>query len=393
VSVVLWLSAGLILPNTTDIPAGVSTPIVVLMAVANLVAATIIGRTRTLDAAATVLAAMNLITGIAIVVLASETARFDRYAGPAVILQFTFAFLSARRFLLTLVVAIVEVGLLAVAAAARGVPGGYAVDLFIVVSALSVGVGVTYVLESTARTGWAQRRVIAALHEQVDRLFHQYLSPDVASALLSDPELAELGGEVVEVSVLFADLQGFTPFSEGTPPARVVALLNDYFEAIVPIIFREGGTIVQFAGDAVMAIFNAPVRQSNHALHAARAALGIQGSVDAIAGTDAGRPRFRAGVSTGPSLVGNVGSRAMRNFTAIGDTPNLASRLQTFAQPGQVVISERTYELIGGAARVRLLGTPELKGKSERISVYELLALDVEAPRAAETAETAATGV
>ena len=134
---------------------------------------------------------------------------------------------------------------------------------------------------------------------------------------------------------------------------------------------------MQFAGDAVMAIFNAPVRRApDHAMHAARAALGLQAAVGAIAGDDPGRPRFRAGVNTGPALVGNIGSRAIRNFTAIGDTTNLAARLQTFAEPGQAVIGERTFALIRPSARVRALGTPQLKGKADPIVVYELLGLD-----------------
>jgi class 3 adenylate cyclase len=125
-----------------------------------------------------------------------------------------------------------------------------------------------------------------------------------------------------------------------------------------------------------MAIFNAPVRQRDHALHASRAALRVQAASSAVAGEDPTRPRFRAGVNTGVALVGNIGSEAIRNFTAIGDTTNLAARLQTFAQPGQVVVGERTYELIRDHARIRPLGSPQLKGKSEPILVYELLGLD-----------------
>jgi class 3 adenylate cyclase len=145
----------------------------------------------------------------------------------------------------------------------------------------------------------------------------------------------------------------------------------------VPIVFEEGGTIVQFAGDALMAIFNAPVRQADHAVHASRAALAIQAAVASIAAEDATLPRFRAGVNTGPAVVGNIGGREMRNFTAIGDTINLAARLQTFAEAGQVVIGETTYAAIARIARVRLLGTPELKGKSDPIAVYQLLDLDL----------------
>lgn len=206
-------------------------------------------------------------------------------------------------------------------------------------------------------------------------MFRRYLSPDVAAALLDDPDRSELGGDVVEVTILFADLAGYTPYSERTAPAEVVALLNAYFGAAVPIVLREGGTITQFIGDALMAIYNAPLRQEGHALRAARTAVAFQAAVDTIASIDAARPRFRVGIATGPALVGNIGSAELRNFAAIGDTTNLAARLQTYAEPGQIVVSSRTRELLGDRAIVRSLGELELKGKSTGTAAFELLGL------------------
>lgn len=183
------------------------------------------------------------------------------------------------------------------------------------------------------------------------------------------------------MTVLFADLQGFTSYAERSDPASVVALLNEYFEAAVPAVLDEGGTIIQFPGDAIMVIFNAPVRQADHALRAARSALGLQAACEAIARVADDRPRFQVGVNSGPALVGNIGSRSMHNFTAIGDTTNLAARLQSYAQPGRVVIGERTLQLIGSVARVEALGAPALKGRSTPVAVYELLGLgEVELP-------------
>jgi class 3 adenylate cyclase len=389
ISIVLWLLAGVLLPRFTRIPPTDSTPVVLFMVMVLVVAALPARRLRTLDGVARLIVPLNILTAAAILVLAAQGGQFERYAGPAIMLQSIFVVIGARRFLLAAVLLANETALLATVAWAIGVLGGYVVDLFIVVSTLAITVGITYVLESTARTGWYQRRLIATLHAQVDRLFHQYLSPDVAAALLAEPTRSELGGELVEVSVLFVDLQGFTAYAERTSPGAVVGLLNEYFEAIVPIVFAEGGTIVQFAGDALMAIFNAPVRQPDHAVHAARAALTLQAAVGSIAADDPSRPRFRAGVSTGPAVVGNIGGRQMRNFTAIGDTTNLAARLQTFAQPGQVVIGETTYARIARVARVRPLGTPALKGKSDPISVYELLGLDLSVPPSGEPVPTA----
>jgi class 3 adenylate cyclase len=124
----------------------------------------------------------------------------------------------------------------------------------------------------------------------------------------------------------------------------------------------------------MMAIFNAPTRQPDHALRAARAALAIQRAVGELPAS-AERPRFRIGINSGPALVGNIGSREIHNFLAIGDTTNLAARLQTYAADGTVVIGERTYEQIRGRALVRALGSPALKGKSRATDVYELVGL------------------
>jgi len=253
-----------------------------------------------------------------------------------------------------------------------------AFQVLLLVSGMAFACMGTYLVEAGERQLFSQGRLISDLHRRVDALFHQYLSPDVAKSLLEAPERARLGGEVAEVTVLFADLEDFTPFSERTSPRDVVDMLNRAFGAAVPVIFAEGGTIIQFAGDAVMAIFNAPVRQPDHALRAARAALGLQRAVSAIPGPSK-RPSFRVGLSTGPALVGNIGSPQLRNFTAIGDTTNLAARLQTFAAVGSVVISERTYRLIEPVAEVRQLGVPELKGRTESTAAYQLLALRDEA--------------
>jgi class 3 adenylate cyclase len=211
--------------------------------------------------------------------------------------------------------------------------------------------------------------------EVVRRLFGQYLSPQIARALLKDPGQARLGGENRDITALFADLQGFTPFTEAHPPAETVRLLNRYFSAVVPVIFANGGTIIQFAGDAIVAVFNAPLDQPRHALAAAHTALAMQEAIEAIVREDAALPRFRVGVASGAALVGNVGSEEFRNFVAHGDTVNLAARLQTGAQAGQVVVSSSTYALIRDLARVRPLGRFSVKGKSEEVEAFVLEAV------------------
>jgi class 3 adenylate cyclase len=213
------------------------------------------------------------------------------------------------------------------------------------------------------------------LYRQIEALFRQYMAPSVATALLANPSQAALGGAITEVTVLFADLRGFTAFSERSSPEQVVALLNRYFGIATPIVLAEGGTVDKFVGDAMMALFNAPVRQADHALRAVRAALAMQAAIEQIAADNAGWPRFRIGINSGPALVGNIGSAELRNFTAIGDTVNLASRLETSAESGQIVIGAATYAHIRDIAAVRRLGGITVKGKAAPVEAFVLLGL------------------
>ena len=152
-------------------------------------------------------------------------------------------------------------------------------------------------------------------------------------------------------------------------------MLNTHFGTFVPVVLQEGGTVTQFIGDALMAVFNAPARQPDHALRAARAALRAQEVTGAVAAQREGWPRFRIGVNTGPVLVGNIGAESLRNFTAIGDTVNTAARLESSAGVGEVVISASTRDALGAAAVCESLGGLALKGKSAPFDAYRLLSL------------------
>lgn len=218
-----------------------------------------------------------------------------------------------------------------------------------------------------------------AMLDAVGGLVH-YLSPSVASDLISHPERIELGGDVVEITVLFADLRGFTTYAESHSPAEAVGLLNRRFAIAIPLILAEGGTPIQLAGDQVMAIFNAPVAQPDHALRAARVALGIQRQSASIAASGASvEPRFGIGINTGSALVGNIGSEEFRNFTAIGDTTNMAARLQALAAPGEVVLGPRTAAKLGHAAVTERMGNVRVKGKAQPIETFSLVSLEVKA--------------
>ncbi len=215
----------------------------------------------------------------------------------------------------------------------------------------------------------------ARLYHQLDTLFRSYMSPDVATTLLADPEQAGLGGDIVVLSALMADVAGFTSFSERSSPADVVAMLNAFYGAVVPEILEAGGTVTQFVGDAVVSLFGAPVRHPDHALRACRAALAFQRAVEQVRDAHPGWPQFRVGVNTGPALVGNIGSLEMRHYTAIGDTVNTAARLESAAPHGAVVIRAATLAALGDAATVEPLGEITVKGKTEPVAAYVLTAL------------------
>ncbi len=211
---------------------------------------------------------------------------------------------------------------------------------------------------------------------RIDELYRPYLSPQLATRLRTEPRLAELGGEHRAVSVFFADLEGFTSFSERSAPAEVIAMLNEYWGSTVPVVLNEyEGIIERFAGDSVLVIFNAAVDQPDHPVRAARAALEMQRASEQVAAKRPDWPQFRIGVNTGPAIVGNVGTSAQRSFAAIGDTTNLAFRLQTLAEAGSVVIGEATRDALGPLAQVEELGELQIKGKERPVRAYVLRAL------------------
>jgi class 3 adenylate cyclase len=272
---------------------------------------------------------------------------------------------EALRWFVAYVALVVAVGVFAGALRqANNLPAGLVRAMFI------VNIGAVSIAAFAALYAFVRERdrAFAAVH----RLFGQYLSPQIARTLLSDPERAALGGENREVTAVFADLAGFTPFTESRPPRDTVLALNRYFSAVVPVVFANGGTIIQFAGDAIVAVWNAPVEQPRHALAAARTALAMQRAIEAIVAEDPSLPRFRVGIATGAALVGNIGSEDLRNYVAHGDAVNLAARLQTGAIPGQVVVSAPTYALIRDLATVRPLGRFAVKGKSEEVEAFVL---------------------
>jgi class 3 adenylate cyclase len=209
---------------------------------------------------------------------------------------------------------------------------------------------------------------------RIDELFRPYLPQAYAAQLRAEGGAAPVAEERT-VSVLFADLAGFTTFSEGQAPMDVVAMLNAYWAAAVPVIDAEGGAIEHFAGDGILVQFGAVTDQPDHAPRAARAALELLRVTDALAAGHVGWPRFRVGINTGPAVVGTIGAAGRHSLATIGDTTNLGSRLAGVAEPGQAVIGATTraaLEAAAGTFSVRALGQVSVKGKREPVEAWVL---------------------
>ena len=216
--------------------------------------------------------------------------------------------------------------------------------------------------------------------------FSRYLSSQVVTAVLDHPEMLSLGGSRRVMTVFFSDLAGFTSISETQTPEDLVGLLNKYLSLMAGNIMDWDGTLDKFEGDAIMAFWGAPLVQEDHALRACCSALEQQRLMDKFRrdALAAGLPelRVRMGINTGPMIVGNMGSEARFDYTVMGDSVNLASRLEG-ANKGyktEIMISESTYDMVRDKVEVRELDLIRVKGKKEPIRVFELLSLAGELP-------------
>ena len=208
---------------------------------------------------------------------------------------------------------------------------------------------------------------------RLDAAFQPYLPSVVTQGIRGvTPDVAASPGKERDVSVVFADLAGFTTFSETRSPTEVVGMLNEYWGAVVPAIDAGGGVIEHFAGDGVMAIFNAGGDQPDHAERAARTGLSIVAAGKPVATAHPRWPVFRIGVNTGPAVVGVVGADARRSFSAIGDSINTAARLMAAGEPGQVVIGKATWDALGDDRAGEPLGALRVKGKSDLVEAWRL---------------------
>jgi adenylate cyclase len=207
--------------------------------------------------------------------------------------------------------------------------------------------------------------------------FQRYVSTRVVERLLQNPDRVELGGVKQEVTILFADLRGFTALAEHLPPERLIGVLNGYLTAGAQPILEHDGTINQYAGDEIMAIFNAPLHQENHVLCAVKAGLAIHHRLQVYHATLEPELRLKCGVGigTGQAVVGNVGTPQIMNYTAVGDVVNLSKRLEESAKGGQVLIGASSYQYVRDQVIVQSLPPLMVKGREELVAVYEVLAL------------------
>ncbi|MBM3285041.1 MAG: adenylate/guanylate cyclase domain-containing protein, partial [Candidatus Aminicenantes bacterium] len=213
----------------------------------------------------------------------------------------------------------------------------------------------------------------------IKSVFSHYLSPDVIDRIVENPALLRLGGERREVTSFFSDVAGFTSISEALSPEELVNFLNEYLSEMTEIILSSGGTLDKYEGDAIIAFWNAPLDQPDHALRGCRAALRCQERLAELG------PRFvertgkpvtmRIGINSGPAVVGNMGSGRRFDYTAMGDTINLASRLEGACKVYQVSIlaGEETYRRVRDELLAREADTIRVVGRASPVSVYEII--------------------
>lgn len=207
------------------------------------------------------------------------------------------------------------------------------------------------------------------------RLFERMVSPAVIEQL--DPNSLQLGGKRTEITALFADIRGFTTYSESMPPEKLVSILNRYLAAMAEAVLAQEGTIDKFMGDAIMAWFNAPVPQKDHTLRAVKTALAIRDSVENLYKElpKDSHLAFGVGIHCGDAVLGLIGTERRLEYTAISDTVNTAKRIQENSARNQILISREAYERVEKQVKAKPHANMNVKGKTQPIEVYEVLGL------------------
>jgi adenylate cyclase len=241
--------------------------------------------------------------------------------------------------------------------------------------------------------------VLRFLAEEKERLrlkkaFQSYVAPTVVEEIIRHPERLRLGGERRELSILFCDVRGFTSLSETLEPEALVEVLHDFLNPMSEIIVKHEGTIDKYIGDAIMALFGAPLAFEDHAARACRTALEMTATLTRLdrEWEALGRPPLRVGVglNTGVAAVGNMGSDRLFDYTAIGDNVNQASRLEGLNKyyDTSILISAHTAQALKGAFILQEVDLVQVKGKKQPLAIYELLGEGTPDPNLARFLET-----
>ena len=214
----------------------------------------------------------------------------------------------------------------------------------------------------------------------IQTLFGRYISDEVVADLLASPEGTRIGGEQRRVTLLMSDLRGFTPLTEGLEPQQVLRLLNSYLGTMADVVLAHQGTVDEFVGDAILAIFGAPIARADDARRAVACAVAMQAALAELnrSNEPLGLPRLEMGVAvhTGDVIVGNIGSERRTKYGVVGSAVNHAGRIESFTVGGQVLISEATLREAGDGVRTGERLAVDAKGTREPIVVYDLQGID-----------------
>jgi adenylate cyclase len=206
--------------------------------------------------------------------------------------------------------------------------------------------------------------------------FERYFAPNVAAEIAQSQQAVKLGGDKRPVTVLFSDIRGFTSMSEAMSPEDIAGLLSDYFTEMVDVIFHHGGTLDKFIGDAIMALWGAPIPHEDDTSKAVQAAIGMQRALAALNAKWAseGRPQIGVGIGInyGEAFAGNIGSHLRLEYTVIGDVVNVASRLCSNAKGGEILVSDPLYQAIAAKPRVEAMEPLAVKNRAQPVKVWRV---------------------
>ncbi|MBI9098010.1 MAG: guanylate cyclase [Spirochaetaceae bacterium] len=232
--------------------------------------------------------------------------------------------------------------------------------------------------ETKTRNLQKKMNIVTEERRQIKDMFSRYLSKDLVNSLINQPELVKLGGAQKQATVLFADIRGYTSFSEGKEPAYIIEILNEYFDEAVEKVISSHGFIDKFIGDCIMAAWGVPmVSEQEDAINAVTCALEIQKLINSkkrhFFKGYAENLKVGIGLHSGFLVAGNLGSSRRMDYTIIGDTVNIAARLEGVAEAGEVIITQSTKEKLSDLFRLEKRTPVKVKGKSKPIHIYNVL--------------------